>query len=102
MDLKRTFNNFFNNSKAVFVLITALLWLGGLGLVFSKSIDFSTYVSSLTTVSVAVTALYQWYNKREVTDENEILKSENEILKIKNKTLQTSNTKLRKLNKNGK
>ena len=75
--------DFFKNNKSIFVLITVLLWIIGLIAVIVGVIDFPTYLAGLITISTAVIALYQWYSKKEVIEENIELKSQ--IVKSKRK-----------------
>lgn len=87
---------FFNNPKGVFVGITALLWLASLALVIAEAITFQVYLGSLSTVSIAVIGLYQWYIKNETMKYNERLSIENEVLTLKSNRLSKVNSQLRK------
>jgi len=100
--MKEKFKDLFKSTKGIFVGITLLLWLAGLGLLIGGKLDFMTFIGSLSTISVAVTGLYQWYIKQEVVKENEKLSIANEVLIIKSNRLSTANSKLRKENSQAK
>lgn len=87
---------FFNNPKGVFVGITVLLWVASLALVIADAITFEVYLGSLSTISIAVVGLYQWYIKNETLKANNKLSIENAVLTLKSNRLSKANSQLRK------
>jgi len=72
--------DFLKQPKAIFIGIALLLNLGSLALVFTGKIDFTTFVTSISTVSAAVFGLYQFYIKKAIiTEVNTIVNQANAI-----------------------
>ena len=75
---------FFKTTKGIFVGITVILWIVLLPVTAMTAITLAEYLQAMGTVSIAVTALYNWYTKKEISKVNESLENKNTQLLVEN------------------
>jgi chromosome condensin MukBEF MukE localization factor len=85
---------FLTTPMAIFIGTAALLNLGSLGLMLVGNISFTTFLQSLSLITMGVFTLYQVYTKGVIiTEVNQILANVNQI-KDQNDYLRKANSEL--------